>query len=405
MKILVLNSGSSSLKYKLFDVKQHSEIASGLVERIGLADVDGRLVHKVPGQEEYRVEQPMPDHKVALRLVINTLVDGDRGVIRSLDEIGAVGHRVLHGKDAFKESVVVDDAVLETLKSFIDLGPLHMPANIMGIESCMTLMEGIPQVAVFDTAFHQTMPKRAYLYAVPRRLCDEFGVRRYGFHGTSHKYVSRRTAEILGKPLSGLKMITMHLGNGSSAAAIKDGKVIDTSMGFTPLEGFVMGTRCGDMDPAIVPYIQQKLGLSSSEVDDFMNKKCGLLGMSGVSSDMRDIQRAIEEGNELAKDAYDVFIYRLTKYVGAYFVAMGGLDVLVFTAGIGENDWLVRQHLCESLEVLGVKLDLEKNTGLKGKEEILSTPDSKVKVLLVPTNEELMIAMDVYELVTASKSQ
>lgn len=401
LKILVLNSGSSSLKYKLFDIEHHSEIASGLVERIGMADVDGRLVHKVPGRDEYRVEQSIPDHKVALRLVIDTLVDGDSGVIHSLDEIGAVGHRVLHGKDAFKESVIVDNKILDTLKSFIDLGPLHMPANTMGIESCMSLMEGIPQVAVFDTAFHQTMPKKAYLYAVPRRLCDEFGVRRYGFHGTSHKYVSRRTAEMLGKPLTSLKMITMHLGNGSSAAAIKDGKVIDTSMGFTPLEGFVMGTRCGDMDPAIVPYIQQKLELSSAEVDVYMNRKCGLLGMSGISSDMREIQQAIEDGNELANDAYDVFIYRLIKYVGAYFAAMGGLDVLVFTAGIGENDWLVRQHVCEGLGAFGVKLDLEKNTGLKGKEEILSTPDSKVQVLLVPTNEELMIAMDAYELVTA----
>jgi len=399
LKILVLNSGSSSLKYKLFDMEHRSVMASGLVERIGMSDANGRLVHKVPGRDDYRIEQPMPDHKVALKLVIDTLIDRDRGVIRSLDEIAAVGHRVLHGKDAFKESVIVDDKVLETLKSFIDLGPLHMPANIMGIESCMALMHGIPQVAVFDTAFHQTMPKKAYLYAVPRRLCDEFGVRRYGFHGTSHRYVSMRAAEILGKPLEGLKMITLHLGNGSSAAAIKDGKVIDTSMGFTPLEGFVMGTRCGDMDPAIVPYIQQKLGLSSAEVDAFMNRQCGLLGLSGVSSDMREIQKAISEGNELAKDAYDVFIYRLIKYVGAYFAAMGGLDVLVFTAGIGENDWLVRQHVCEGLAALGVKIDVEKNTGLKGKEEILSTPDSKVLVMLVPTNEELMIAMDAYNLV------
>jgi acetate kinase len=399
LKILVLNSGSSSLKYKLFDMVHRSEIASGLVERIGMADVVGRLVHKVPGMDAFIVEQPMPNHRIALKLVLDTLVDSDRGVIESLDEIAAVGHRVLHGKDAFKESVIVDNEILATLKSFIDLGPLHMPANTMGIESCMSLMEGVPQVAVFDTAFHQTMPKKAYLYAVPRKLSDEFGVRRYGFHGTSHRYVSRRTAEILGKPLESLKMITMHLGNGSSAAAIKDGKVIDTSMGFTPLEGFVMGTRCGDMDPAIVPYIQQKLGLSSAEVDNYMNKQCGLLGMSGVSSDMREIQKAIEEGNEFAKDAYDVFIYRLIKYVGAYFAAMGGLDVLVFTAGIGENDWLVRRHVCEGLAAFGVKIDVAKNEGLRGKEETLSTPDSKVQVLLVPTNEELMIAMDAYDLV------
>ena len=291
----------------------------------------------------------MPDHKAALRLVLDNLMDDQRGVLSSLDEIAAVGHRILHGKDAFKQSAIIDQEALCKLKSFMEFGPLHMPANIMGIESCMSLMEGIPQVGVFDTAFHQTMPKKAFLYAIPYELYEEHGVRRYGFHGTSHRYVSQRTAEILGKPLSDLKMVTLHLGNGSSAAAIKEGKVVDTSMGFTPLEGFVMGTRCGDIDPAVVPCLQQKLGMTSQEIDTFMNRSCGLLGLSGVSSDMRDIQRAIEEGNQRAKDAYDVFIYRLVKYVGAYFAAMGGLDVLVFTAGIGENDHLVRQHVCEGL--------------------------------------------------------
>lgn len=399
MKILVLNSGSSSLKYKLFDMTDRSEKASGLVERIGMSGVNGRLVHKVPGQDPYYVEQPMPDHKAALRLVLDSLMDGDRGVLSSLDEIAAVGHRILHGKDAFKQSSIIDNEALEKLKSFMEFGPLHMPANIMGIESCMQLMEGIPQVGVFDTAFHQTMPKKAFLYAIPYELYEEHGIRRYGFHGTSHRYVSMRAAEMLGKPLADLKMITMHLGNGSSAAAIKGGKVVDTSMGFTPLEGFVMGTRCGDIDPAVVPCLQQKLGLTSQEIDTFMNRKCGLLGISGVSSDMRDIQRAIEEGNQRAKDAYDVFIYRLIKYVGAYFAAMGGLDVLVFTAGIGENDHLVRQHVCEGLEALGVKIDIVKNAGLRAKEAVLSTPESKVQVLLVPTNEELMIATDAYELV------
>lgn len=399
LKILVLNSGSSSLKYKLFDMTDRSEMASGIVERIGMSGVDGRLVHKVPGEDAYYVEQPVPDHRSALRLVLDTLIDGDRGVLRSLDEIAAVGHRILHGKDAFKQSSIIEQEALAKLKSFMEFGPLHMPANIMGIESCMSLMEGIPQVGVFDTAFHQTMPRKAFLYAIPYELYEEYGIRRYGFHGTSHRYVSKRTAEILGKPLSELKMVTLHLGNGSSAAAIKGGQVVDTSMGFTPLEGFVMGTRCGDIDPAVVPCLQQKLGLTSQEIDTYMNRRCGLLGLSGVSSDMRDIQRAIQEGNQRAKDAYEVFIYRLVKYVGAYFAAMGGLDVLVFTAGIGENDHLVRQHVCEGLGALGIKIDVAKNLALRAVEAVISTPDSKVEVLLVPTNEELMIAMDAYELV------
>ncbi len=375
-------------------------MASGLVERIGLEGDTGLLTHKPSGKDPFKISQPMPDHKVALKLVLDALMDSEHGVLKSLEEISAVGHRVLHGKETYAESIVVTPKDIEVLKSFIDLGPLHMPANIMGIESCMSLMPGIPQVAVFDTSFHQTMPRKAFLYGLPYEVYEKYGVRRYGFHGTSHRYVSHRAAQILGVPLKDLLMITLHLGNGSSAAAIKDGKVIDTSMGFTPLEGFIMGTRCGDMDPAIVPYLAEKLGLSNSEVDAYMNKKSGLAGLSGISSDMRDIQKAVSEGNPRAIDAYEVFLYRLVKYVGAYYAAMGGLDVIVFTAGIGENDCKVREDLCRSLEFMGVKIDYAKNDGLRGKEAILSTVDSKVKVMLVPTDEELAIAKDAYNLVT-----
>ena len=403
MKILVLNSGSSSLKYRLFDMTDNSVLATGNAERIGMVTVLGKLVHKVTGGDDLVVERRMPDHKEALKQVLEILTSSESGVVGSLDDIAAVGHRVVHGKETFTESTIIDSSNIDTLKALTDLAPLHMPPNIMGIESCMTLMPQTPQVAVFDTSFHQSMPSKAFLYALPYELYKEHGIRRYGFHGTSHRYVATRTAEILDRDLKDLRMVTLHLGNGSSGAAIKKGKVVDTSMGFTPLEGFVMGTRCGDLDPALAPYIAEKLGMSNTEVDGYLNKQSGLIGYSGVSSDMRDIQTAIIEGNQRAKDIYDVFIYRLIKYVGAYYAAMGGLDVLVFTAGIGENDHLVREHVCQGVEVLGVKIDVELNASIRAEEAVFSTSDSKVKVLLVPTNEELMIAIDAIRLVQSTE--
>lgn len=403
MNILVLNSGSSSLKYKLFDMTRESVTASGLVERIGMeSNGVAVLTHSREGSDKIKVEANVSNHREALRLVLEVLQDPEKGVLSSLDGIKAVGHRVLHGKEAFNDSVIVTEEILNTLKSFIEIGPLHMPANIMGIEACISLMPGVPQVAVFDTAFHQTMPRYAFLYAIPYELYEKYGVRRYGFHGTSHRYVCQRSAEILGRPLSELKLITLHLGNGCSAAAVKEGKVIDTSMGFTPLEGLVMGTRCGDIDPAVVPFLEKNVGLSEKEIDDLMNKRSGLFGVSGISSDMRDIQAARAAGNQRAEDAFQLFIYRIVKYVGAYMVAMGGLDALVFTAGIGENDHIVRSEVCKWLHCIGAEIDEEKNAAMKPgqpKEAILSTSKSRFSILVVPTNEELMIARDTYRLV------
>ncbi|TCL69923.1 acetate kinase [Hydrogenispora ethanolica] len=398
MLILVLNSGSSSLKYKLYQMQTEEVLAAGLVERIGSTNGNAVINHQRPDGEKIRIEQRVSDHSEALKAVLDFLTAADQGVVRSLDEIKAVGHRVLHGGEIFSSAVVVGDKELAEIESLRELGPLHMPANIMGIKACRELMPNTPQVAVFDTAFHQTMPRSSFLYALPYEYYEKYKVRRYGFHGTSHRYVSNRAAQILGKNLSKLKMITLHMGNGSSAAAIKDGKCFDTSMGFTPLEGFVMGTRCGDMDPAIVPFLQNALKLNPNELDTLMNKKSGFLGMTGFS-DMRDIQKAREEGNERAQDAYNIFIQRVVKYVGSYFAELGGLDVLVFTAGIGENDCQVRADICERLAHLGVDFDFKKNEGLRGKEAILSKARSKVTVMLVPTNEELLIAQDSYELV------
>ncbi|HHY19651.1 MAG TPA: acetate kinase [Firmicutes bacterium] len=326
-------------------------------------------------------------------------MDSKYGAIKSLDEIDAVGHRILHGQEAFSESVVLDQDKVETLKGFIEMGPLHMPANIGGIEACFSLMPNTPQIGAFDTAFHATIPPKAHLYALPYELYEKYKIRRYGFHGTSHKFVSNRAAQFLGKPLEELKMITLHLGNGSSVAAVKDGKCIDTSMGFTPLEGLVMGTRCGDMDPAIVPFIGKKLNMTPDEVDELMNKESGLKGFTGLTNDMRDIQEARANGHKLAQLVYEMFIYRIVKYIGAYTAALGGLDVIVFTAGIGENDYEARRDICRNLSFMGVFIDEELNDGLRGKETRLSTKDSKVEVLLVPTNEELSIALDTYRLV------
>jgi len=370
-------------------------LASGVVERIGSTGTPARVTHQKGDGDKFQKDKTVLNHQEALRIVLDLLLDAEQGVLQSLDEIGAIGHRVLHGAEYFTDSVLVDDQVLAKLEELRELGPLHMPANIMGIRACRELMPKVKQVATFDTAFHQTMPRKAFLYAVPYQLYTDYRVRRYGFHGTSHRYVTSRTAEILKR--NDLKIITLHLGNGSSVAAVDSGKVLDTSMGFTPLEGLVMGTRSGDLDPAIVPFIGQKLGLSPEETDAYLNKKSGFLGVAGYS-DMRDIQkmRAIEPR---AEDAYQMFIHRLVKYVGAYIAVLKGLDALVFTAGIGENDWLVREDLCRELEFMGVKIDPAKNTGKRGEELIISAPDSKVTVMVIPTNEELMIARDAYRLV------
>ncbi|HYH02688.1 MAG TPA: acetate kinase [Bacillota bacterium] len=397
MLILVLNSGSSSLKYKLYEMKTESVVVSGVVERIGSGNGNSIITHQKTN-ETIKLEPKIPNHNEALKAVVEFLTDPEKGVISSLEEIKAVGHRVLHGGEIFSSAVIVNDEELTQIESLKELGPLHMPPNIMGIKACRDLMPHTKQIAVFDTAFHQTMPRRSFLYALPYEYYEKYGVRRYGFHGTSHRYVSNRAAQILGKPLEKLKMITLHLGNGSSAAAIKDGKCFDTSMGFTPLEGFVMGTRSGDIDPAIVPFLQNTLNLTASEVDNLLNKKSGFLGMTGFS-DLRDIQKAREEGNERAKDVYEMFIHRIVKYVGSYYAALGGLDTIIFTAGIGENDYVTREEVCNQLTHFGVELDQKKNDGLRGKECIITKPRSKVTVMVVPTNEELLIARDSYELV------
>lgn len=398
MLILVLNSGSSSLKYKLYQMQNESVLASGVVERIGSGNGNSIINHQKLDNEKVKLEQKIANHGEALKTVLSLLTDSENGVLKTLDEIKAVGHRVLHGGEIFSSAVVVGPEQMETIESLKELGPLHMPANIMGIKACQELMPSTPQIAVFDTAFHQTMPRSSYLYALPYVYYEKYRIRRYGFHGTSHRYVSNQAAKILGKNLNKLKMITLHLGNGSSIAAIKDGKCVDTSMGFTPLEGLVMGTRCGDIDPAIVPYLQNVLNLTPTEIDNLMNKKSGFLGVAGFS-DLRDIQKARQEGDERANDAYDIFIHRIVKYIGSYYAILGGLDVLVFTAGIGENDWTIRADVCNRLAHLGIELDEKKNDGFRGKEGILSHSRSKITVMLVPTNEELLIARDSYELV------
>jgi acetate kinase len=393
MKILVLNCGSSSLKYQLIDMDNNDVLAKGLVERIG---IDGsNLTHSPAGKDKVKIEQNMENHDVAVKLVIDALLNDKYGVVKDLSEINGVGHRVLHGAEAFKKSVVVTEDVKKTIRSNFDLGPLHMPANLMGIVACEKLMPGVPQVAVFDTSFHQTMPAKAYMYALPYEYYEKYSVRRYGFHGTSHKYVAQRAGELVGKQS---KVIICHLGNGSSLSAVKNGEVIDTTMGLTPLEGLVMGTRCGDIDPAIVPYVMNKENLTPNEIDTIMNKKSGVLGVSGISSDFRDVEEAMNNGDERAKLAIDMFRYKVAKYIGEYYVALGGCDAIMFTAGVGENSATNRAGICEYLECLGVKLDSEKNK-LRGEEVEISAADSKIKVFICPTNEELMIANDTKELI------
>ncbi|MGM9570643.1 MAG: acetate/propionate family kinase [bacterium] len=392
MKVLVLNCGSSSLKYQIMEMDDESVLAKGLVERIG---VDGKLTHEAAGKDKYVVETDIPNHDVAIKLVLDALVDADHGVLKSMDEIAAVGNRVLNAGSYYADSIKITPEVMETIKKCIDLAPLHMPANIMGIEACERIMPGIPQVAVFDTAFHQTMPKHAFLYALPYEYYEKYAIRRYGAHGTSHKYVAQRAAAMLDNPKANI--ITCHLGNGASMAAVKEGKVIDTSMGLTPLEGMIMGTRCGDIDPAIVPTIMEKENLTPKEMDTVMNKKSGMLGITGISSDFRDVENAANEGNERCQVALDMFAYRVRKYIGAYTAAMGGVDAIVFTAGLGENSITMRAKICEGLEFMGIKIDAEKNN-IRGKEREINTDDAKVKVLLIPTNEELMIARDTKDL-------
>ncbi len=396
MKILVINAGSSSLKYQLMDSTSHDVLAKGLCERIG---IDGRLTHKVPGKEDHKVDIAMPTHGEAIQAVLDALVSPVHGVIADVKEIDAVGHRVLHGGMAFTESCIIDDACIAAIKECIPLGPLHNPANLMGIEACQKVMAGTPQVAVFDTAFHMTMPEKAYTYAIPYEYYEKDKVRRYGFHGTSHRYVSARAADMLGKPAKDLKIITCHLGNGSSLAAVEGGKCVDTTMGLGPLAGFPMGTRSGDIDATILEYLMGRYGYDIKEMLNILNKKSGVLGISGVSSDFRDLETAAEEGNKRAQLALDVFRYSVKKFIGAYAAAMGGVDAIVFTAGVGENDAGTRMDIASDLEFMGVKMDEDANN-VRGKEAVISAPDSKVKVLLIPTDEELMIAMDTAELVS-----
>ncbi|MGN0245984.1 MAG: acetate/propionate family kinase [Lachnospiraceae bacterium] len=401
MNILVINCGSSSLKYQLIDSKSEKVLAKGLCERIG---IDGSAItHQPAGGDKVTTEVPMPDHTEAVKYVIEKLTDPEVGVVKSLDEIGAVGHRIVHGGEKFASSVVIDDEVLKAVEECNDLAPLHNPANLIGINSCKKIMPGVPMVAVFDTAFHQTMPKKAYLYGLPYDYYEKYKIRRYGFHGTSHDFVSNRVAEILGKKREDLKIIVCHLGNGASVSAVKNGQCVDTSMGLTPLEGLIMGTRSGDLDPAIISFIAQKENLSAEEVINICNKKSGVLGLSGgLSSDFRDLGNAAEEGNEKAKTALETWSYRVAKYVGAYVAAMNGVDVIAFTAGVGENNFTAREMICEYLGYLGVTIDKEANK-IRGEEITISTPDSKTTVMVVPTNEELAIARETLRLVNCEK--
>lgn len=398
MKVLVINAGSSSLKYQLIDMDHKAVLAKGLCERIG---IDGsKLTHKNPAAGTETVfEQPMKDHSDAIAMVIDALTSKDCGVISSMDEIGAVGHRVVHGGETFADSCVIDEKVMDALRECIPLAPLHNPANIIGIEACSKLMPNVKQVAVFDTAFHQTMPQEAFMYALPYELYEQKKIRKYGFHGTSHKFVSTEAAKLLGKPIEELKIITCHLGNGSSVSAVKNGKCVDTSMGFTPLDGVVMGTRCGAIDPAVVTYLIENCGMDPKEVDTIMNKKSGVLGVSGISSDFRDLSKAADEGSERSKLAGKMFYYSVKKFIGAYAAAMGGVDAVVFTGGIGENDAKYRMDITAGLDYMGIKIDPEKNN-VRGQVRDISAVDATVKTLVIPTNEELMIALDTQRLLS-----
>ncbi|HIW20407.1 MAG TPA: acetate kinase [Candidatus Dorea intestinavium] len=394
MNVLVINCGSSSLKFQLINGKTEEVMAKGLCERIG---IDGSLTYKKEGGEKEKFEKAMPTHTEAIKYVLEALMNEKTGVLKSLDEINAIGHRLVHGGEKFAHSVVLTDEVIKAVEECNDLAPLHNPANLIGVRACMEAMPGVPMVGVFDTAFHQTMPEKAYMYGLPHKYYDEYKIRRYGFHGTSHSFVSKRAAEIVGKPLDSLKTIVCHLGNGSSICAVKNGESVDTSMGFTPLEGLVMGTRSGDIDPAILEFLYKKEGMDIPALMNMLNKESGVAGLSELSSDFRDLGDAMEAGNHKAKVALDVFAYKVAKYVGSYAAAMNGVDVIAFTAGIGENDAYVRKLVVDYLGYLGITLDEEANK-VRGEEKEISTPDSKVKAFVIPTNEELAIARETMEL-------
>ena len=397
MKVLVVNSGSSSIKYRLFNMTDESLLAKGLVERIGIS---GSLITHYPaGKDIMKKEIDIPDHRRGIELVVEALLNHNHGVIKDISEISAVGHRVVHGGEKYSGSVLINQDVMETLNKYIELAPLHNPPNILGIKVCQELLPDTPQVGVFDTAFHQTIPEKAYLYGLPYHYYEKYGVRRYGFHGTSHKYVAIKAAEMLGKKLEELKIITCHLGNGSSLTAVENGKSIDTSLGFGTISGVIMGTRCGDVDPAVIPFLMGKEGLNSEEMNNILYKKSGFVGLSeGISSDKRDLEEKASEGDKKAKRALDVLHYGLKKYIGAYTAVMNGLDVLVFTAGIGENSPKLRKNVCAGLTCFGIEIDDNKNNNAKGSKTVISTDHSKVKVMVIPTNEELMIARDTMEI-------
>lgn len=401
MKVLVLNCGSSSIKYKLYYMDDESVLAQGGVERIGIDNAFIKV--KLPNGEKKQIMADLPTHKEGVSLVFQCLLDPEFGAIKSLDEIDAVGHRIVQGGDKFNKSVILTKQVEEGIEELCDLAPVHNAGHLKGIRAVDALMPTTPQVCVFDNAFHSTMPDYAYLYAVPYELYEKYHVRRYGFHGTSHRYVSKRVCEILGLDVNNSKIITCHIGNGASVAAVLNGKVIDTSMGLTPLAGLMMGTRCGDIDPSAVTYLMEKLGKKPQEMADYLNKKSGVVGITGISSDMRDIENAASEGNERAQLALKMYDYRIKKYIGAYAAALGGVDAIVFTAGVGENQTGTREKACEGLEFLGIKIDVAKNATIRGEEAIISTPESKVKVVVVPTDEEIVIARDTKELVEKVK--
>ena len=392
MNVLVLNCGSSSVKYKLFQMPEGKVLAQGGVEKLGLSDSFLKL--KLPSGEKVVLEKDMREHTVAIDFILKTITGSEYGCIKSLSEIDAVGHRLVHGGDKFSESVVITDAVVESVKQCIDLAPLHNPSTLKGVAAVTELIPGVPQVGVFDTAFPQTMPQRAFMYALPYEYYEKYGVRRYGFHGTSHRFVSKRACEFLGLDYNKVRIITAHIGNGASMCAIKEGKCIDTTMGLTPTEGLMMGTRVGDVDPGALVFIGEKEGLSMAQLSEVINKKSGVLGVSGVSSDMREIEEAISQGNERAKLALEMYDYRIKKYVGAFTAAMGGLDLLIFTGGVGENQTTTREYVCEDMQYMGIEIDKTLNAKIHGDEALLSTKESKVKVVVIPTDEELMIALD-----------
>ena len=394
MKILVVNCGSSSLKFQLIDSETEEVAASGLCERIGL---DGALIYKVNG-DKIKQEIDLPDHEVAIKKVLDTLLDKEIGVLTSLDEIGAIGHRMVHGGEKFSSSVIINEEIIKQIETCNDLAPLHNPANLLGVRACQEVMPGVPNVVVFDTAFHQTMPSKAYLYGLPKEYYEKYGVRRYGFHGTSHSFVSKRLAELAGLDINNSRMIICHIGSGASISAIKDGKSVDTSMGMTPLEGLMMGTRSGDMDPAIIEFICQKENITVQEMTTILNKKSGALGLSGLSNDYRDLVEAAQGGNQDAINALDVMVYRVIKYIGAYYMALGGVDAIALTAGVGENNLELRAKIVEGLAAIGIKLDVEANA-VRGDERKISTDDSAAQVWVVPTNEELAIARETARLV------